>query len=263
MPNYAEISRRCVLLSECRLLQLLDLSSNPLGEVLIQNERPAIPEAFFSDFKSLKTVLLRNTSLDVLPWKAIQASNLNLEEIDMSNNRLPELRANELSLLRNLRRVKLAGNPIRQIQPGALRGLYLESLDLSGLPSTVLSPGVFMEARIVRLDVSNMGLNVLNRDVFLPISQDLLVLNISENAGIPMEPRLFELLPKLKELTMKRMLKTELPADFFSYQNEIEALDLSENGLIDLDDKFFEPLPALTVSSQEECVLLCFLEHYC
>lgn len=98
-----------------------------------------------------------------------------------------------------------------------------------------------MSARVVRLNLSNMGLKVLNRVVFLRISQDLLVLKIGENAGVPIETKLFGLLPKLPELTMMKMLKTELPADFFSYQNEVEASDLSENELMDLDDKIFEP----------------------
>lgn len=168
-------------------------------------------QAFFQDLTSLRVLNLKNTSIDSIPWNAIQKSNLNLQEIDLSSNRIPAILANQLSLVRNLKKVSLGGNPIREIQPGALNGLYLDNLDLSGLPATVLNPGVFAQARVFRLDLSNMNLVGLNRDVFLPISQDLIGLNVSGNPNLAIQSRMFELLPALKDLTMSRMRKTALP----------------------------------------------------
>ena len=51
----------------------------------------------------------------------------------MSGNRINSIQPNQLSLIRDLKTVRIANNPILQIAPGALQGLFLENLDLSGL----------------------------------------------------------------------------------------------------------------------------------
>jgi Leucine-rich repeat (LRR) protein len=229
-------------------LEVLDLSSNPLGKPDSfgkPTDANGIPEAFFGDLTSLRKLNLANTSTKSLPWDAIQRSILDLEDLDLSDNVIDEVRANQLSKIRKLTKIKLANNPIRSIQPNALSGMRLQSLDLSGLNPNLLIPGIFANALIINLDVSNMGLTALNREAFLPISQELIGLNISGNPELPIEARMFELLPALKDLTMKRMRKTQLPLDFFSYQNQLENLDLSENELLDLDDNFFVHLQNL------------------
>ncbi|XP_055357697.1 SLIT and NTRK-like protein 5 [Paramacrobiotus metropolitanus] len=231
-------------------LEVLDLSSNPLGERqpgAVNDNRQPIPDTIFQDMPNLRVLRVANASLDGLPWPAIQKSVTNLNEVDLSANRIKEIKANQLSLNRKLEVAKLAGNPITRIEPNALSGMYLRYLDLSGINPNVLAPGVFQGARIVFLDISDMNLNnALNREVFLPISQDLKGLNISGNPDLALESRMFELFPNLEDLTMKRMNKGQLSNDFFGYQNVIQNLDLSENQLVMLDDGFFNQLSELT-----------------
>ena len=124
------------------------MSNNPTGEVVIQGVTPSILELFFVDSPALRT--LANTSLSSLPWPAIQKNSLNLEELDLSNNRFTELLPNQLSLIRNLKRLSLKGNPIGRIQPGALNSLFLDKLHLSGMQQNILIPGVFQVIRLWR-----------------------------------------------------------------------------------------------------------------
>ena len=126
------------------------MSNNPIGEVVIQGVYPSVPDPFFMDFPALRTLDLANTSLSSLPWPAIQKNSLNLEELDLSNNRFTELLPNQLSLIRNLKRLSLRGNPIGRIQPGALNSLFLDKLDLSGMQQNILIPGVFQVIRLWR-----------------------------------------------------------------------------------------------------------------
>ena len=96
-----------------------------------------------------------------------------------------------------------------------------------------------------------MGLVDLNREVFLPISQELIGLNVSGNPGLNIRSRMFELLPNLKQLGMARMRRQTLSSDYFSYPNVIERLDLSDNNFIDIDDGVFQLMGNLVVSSAE------------
>ncbi|OQV17745.1 hypothetical protein BV898_08202 [Hypsibius exemplaris] len=173
-------------------LEVLDMSSNPLGVPVIGDVKQTIPESFFQDFTNLQVLGLANTSLDSLPWPAIQKFIPYLRELDMSGNRIESIQPSQLSLIRNLNVIRIGNNPIRAIAPGALSGLILKTLDLSGLrAANVLPQGVFQSVRISHLDVSNTGLLTLDPNVFMPISQELEGLNISGNPGLVLQSKMF------------------------------------------------------------------------
>jgi Leucine-rich repeat (LRR) protein len=225
----------------------LDISSNPLGAPDIVDHSPALPDYFFHEFPSLTALNISNCSLSELPWADIQKYSPLLLDLDISYNKFTSIQLGQLDVTR-LRNISLKGNPIDQIVPGAMRGMYLEVLNLGELPQDILTPELFNGVRIERLVLSDMGLDKSLQNILLPLADDLVGLDVSGNPDLPVQGRMFEFLPYLAEVSLARMNWDSIKANIFRYENEIETLDLSENRFEWVTPAFFQPLTGLAVS---------------
>ncbi|OQV17276.1 putative Insulin-like growth factor-binding protein complex acid labile subunit [Hypsibius exemplaris] len=239
---------RCTSQAECGNLQprmgtalpslaYLDLSRNSIG--------PIVPDLFFQDLSGLRVLNLSKNGLETLPWQTLQANNANLEDIDLSGNLIKRIEAGQLPQLKHVRRLDFSGNPLNYIGSEAFRGLVLDYLNLANTSQSVLGPNVFLHCRVINLNISDMGLKILSSTTFRPIAQDVLTLDVSGNPELVLQPKMFDFLPSLRVLVMRRMYLIGLPMDFFGYANDIESVDLSENKILALDERVFAPLQNL------------------
>ncbi|OQV17769.1 hypothetical protein BV898_08226 [Hypsibius exemplaris] len=75
-------------------LEVLDMSSNPIGSEILGGVEPTISQSFltlFEDWPSLRILRLSDTGLKSLPWAVIQFRSPLLRELDFSGNQLENI----------------------------------------------------------------------------------------------------------------------------------------------------------------------------
>ncbi|OQV17747.1 putative TLR4 interactor with leucine rich repeats [Hypsibius exemplaris] len=213
-------------------LEVLDMSSNPLGVPVIGDVKQTIPESFFQDFTNLQVLGLANTSLDSLPWPAIQKFIPNLRELDMSGNRIESIQPNQLSLIRNLNVMY----PYRQ-QPHPSDRAWcpeLEGLNISGNPGLVLQSKMFMALpNLKTLTMSQMSKSTLPQDLFA-YDNYIGYLDMSNNRLLQLDDEFFRPLVNLQTLILANNELNRVPATVGL--PGLRALDLSANRLTNFPD---------------------------
>ena len=220
----------------------------------------ALSNFFFQEFSYLATLKLSNTSLPDLPWESIQKYSQYLLDLDISYNSFTSVQAQQLELTR-LRNISLRGNPLERIDPGALHGLYLEVLDLGETAQNILAAHTFDGARIEKLILSDMKLDKGVQTSLAGLEDDLVSLDLSGNPDLPIESRMFEFLPGLRELSLARMRLNSLPPGLFWHTNSLEVLDLAENRFRTLSSAVLQPLRELTVTTCADKVVESYLSN--
>ncbi|XP_048837359.1 tsukushi [Brienomyrus brachyistius] len=222
----------------------LDLSRNYISEVH--------PNAF-SKLRYLETLDLSQNSLEDLT--DVVFTGLPLTELDLSNNKIQELRLdifstkahgkpisvdlsnNLLAVVSrrvhtsppNIKSLTLAGNLLRTVPD--LRGIPLRYLNLDGNPISSIEKDVFVDLKdLVHLSLSALPkLTAIQPQSFKDL-QNLQVLDLSNNPKLDsLNPEIFTGLIALQELNLSESGVMSLPDNILSYVPSIRSLSLGNN----------------------------------
>ncbi|UMM11114.1 hypothetical protein L5515_000557 [Caenorhabditis briggsae] len=180
--------------------------------------------------------------------------------LDLSNNRISRLSADELSLYPNLEQLILKNNSITHLSADVfstlphLRLLDLSSNSLLSLPNEVFSKLKNLKTLIISSNDVQLGpecfsglsqLHTLsladNRLSFLPPSvlkplSGLKSLDLSANKLLSMPASVLSNLGGIETLKLKQNLLSSLETGMFVAQKELKLLDISENLIGDIEE---------------------------
>ena len=145
------------------------------------NELLQLHPSQFADL-SLLTLSLARNRISGIPPRAF--SGLTVEELDLSENKLLELKGESLQpVALHLATLNLANNPIRVLHPDTFSGLrLLETLNLSACSLTNLPPDTFTGLySLRRLDVSWNNLQNISEDMVKVLNR-LSMINLYHNS---------------------------------------------------------------------------------
>ncbi|XP_049797448.1 chaoptin [Schistocerca nitens] len=191
-----------------RAVRRLDLSENAIS--LIE------PDAFTEIGHSLTWLRMAHglaSSVGTLPHEALRPL-VNLESLDMSNNRLRTMPETSFHFLRRLRVLQLQDNQIEHVPKGTFQGNIH-----SGLEEVYLSLN---------------SLSAVNTHTFVDLSS-LETLRLDDNRIERVERRAFMNLDRLKMLDLRGNRLTRISDEAFQNLPELEELDLAYNRLTSLD----------------------------
>ncbi|CUT99379.1 Leucine rich repeat domain containing protein [Echinococcus multilocularis] len=238
-----------------------------------------LPKSVFSGLvASLRQLNLSNNALSSLSGSefiGFADPNSRLDEVDLSNNRLQNLRAGCFQSLKGIRSLNLARNSISELRSDMFVGLQLlEELDLrqnpitviiggtfqpltklrklliSGLgprssPLTTLTPGMLYGLQALRhLEISNLGIANINVETFMEL-RHLQELDLSGNQLTDVPHIAFKRMmlaqrgSRFQHLNLSNNRIVCLPKGGFSDFHQLKSLDLSGNLLTVISDQAF------------------------
>ncbi|GAU88683.1 hypothetical protein RvY_01333 [Ramazzottius varieornatus] len=238
------------LLQELPVLEVLDISGNPIGGKKIDPHIESIPELIFQDVPNLRKVSLANTNIEKIPFSAVAKYCRNLEDLDVSNNKITTISDKQFNLIKSLRRLNLAGNQLTSIIPGSFSGLKLDHLDLSNINSNLFrensTRALFQNSEVKSLSLASNGLQEVDQQLLTPIATDLIAIDLGGNP-INLRDRMFQFLPNLQSLSLSSMRLPRLPSKLLDYNHKVIALNISSNLFAAIDEKVFQSAPKLEV----------------
>ena len=213
-------------------------------------------DIFTQDYlKNLKNLKISMTSIVEVGEKAFSDSMLNdLEELDLSDNLISDIKANSLEGLGlSLRKLSFASNYLRS-DTSDLTGLSnlprLEELDLSGNEDINVIPD-FSQLNLadqtdVKIFLGNNNINTLSSNAFSGIAPRLHTLDLSQNRISSMAPDSFNEMANLHVLRLSQQrgvttVKFALPSSLSESANSLTHLFL--NGLNLDESSVSEVLP--------------------
>ncbi|KAL5106244.1 Leucine-rich repeat-containing protein 15 [Taenia crassiceps] len=179
-----------------------------------------LPKSVFSGLvASLRQLNLSNNALSTLTgseFVGFADPNSRLDEVDLSNNRLKNLRIGCFRSLKSIRSLSLAGNFISELRSDIFAGLQLlEELDLRRNPITVIMGGAFQPlTKLQKLLISGLG------------SRSSLLTTLT--------PGMLYGLQSLRHLEMSNLGIANIDAETFMEMRHLQELDLSGNQLTDV-----------------------------
>nr|CDS31692.1 Leucine rich repeat domain containing protein [Hymenolepis microstoma] len=255
-----------------------------------------LPKGVFSGLTaSLRQLNLSGNGLTTLTgaeFSGLSDPNSRLDEVDLSNNRLKNLRSGCFKYLRCIKTLNLAGNLITELRADVFVGLeQLEELNLQRNPISVIIGGAFQPlSRLRRLSISssltghpplvsltpgmlyglqalrqlqlsNLGISNINAEALMDLRQ-LQELDLSGNQ-----------LKEVPHIAFKRMVLAQrggrfqrlnlsnnriicLPEGAFSEFPQLKSLDLSRNLLTVISDQAFRGIKHIRELSLLENPLL-------
>lgn len=234
-------------------LEVLHITGDPTLSML--------PKGVFSGLvASLRQLNLSNNALSILigsEFIGFADPNSRLDEVDLSNNRLQNLRTGCFQSLKGIRSLNLAGNSISELRSDIFVGLQLlEELDLRRNPITVIIGGAFQSlTKLRKLLISGLGsrsspLATLTPGMLYGL-QALRHLEMS-NLGIAnINVETFMELRHLQELDLSRNQLTDVPYIAFKRMvlaqrgGRFQRLNLSNNRIVCLPGGGFADFPQL------------------
>ncbi|XP_034936835.1 toll-like receptor 6 [Chelonus insularis] len=274
------------------LIEKMDLSSNniwqlpegifcPLTNLVTLNVSwnmlKDVTELGFSDF--VKNSQKRDIELTMAPITCL----LDIQSLDVSNNQISVLPSHGFSSLERLKSLNISRNIISMVEDAALRGLRsLEVCDLSSNRIVALPAGMFKDATntLKELRLQNNSISALapglvadmNQLVTLDLSRNMLtsswlnaatftglirlvLLDLSHNKIVKLDPALFKDLYTLQILNLKYNEIETIPADTFSPMSNLHTLELAHNRLTYLDAYSLNGLYAVSLLSLDSNLL--------
>jgi len=156
----------------------------------------------------------------------------NIELFQIANAELESIDEDSLSNCKNLNRLLLDGNKIREI-PGNLliRNLKLTYLWIYNNQLTTLPENLFLNQKeLVELYLQQNQINFLPNHIFRPLVK-LEVLNLDNNRLQAINPGWFVNLQNLKQLVMAENQISEIPLKCFASLRNLEKLWINNNKL--------------------------------
>ncbi|KAI6228885.1 hypothetical protein M3Y99_01181100 [Aphelenchoides fujianensis] len=205
-------------------LQRLDLRANAISALTAED---------LVRLARVEHVDLTRNRISVWPSLSAPPETNRLIRLDLGNNLLNELAADQFAALSQLQTVRLAKNRLADLPPDVFRGLHqLKNLDLSRNRFRLLRPLTF--SSLSSLEVLNLARNQLNVQPAAFHGLDALrSLNLSANridsTGIA-DGGLYGL-NRLEELDLSNNLLAAIPAQSWNYVPELRRLWLNGNQL--------------------------------
>jgi len=147
----------------CERLGLTTLPNLDLGLTTVHTfslKRNNLTVIQTGDFFGLKVsrLVLRNNAISSLTQLAFWGLEYHLDNLDLGGNKLTQIPADALRLLRNLRTLNLEGNLISSLVDGGLSVLSrLEVLTLDRNPLTQIHPNAFHGTSLLLLSLNHMN----------------------------------------------------------------------------------------------------------
>lgn len=181
-------------------LLALDLSNNQINDLQ--------PNAFeVSGLPKLKYLNLANNQLSIIPFQVFQALE-ELEQLDVSNNRLVTFLDNFFIKNVALKSLNLRNNSIELIPKHSLFGLN----------------------QAIELDLSNNLIKSIDRNAFDSLNA-LQTLNLCENQLTALPTTLFYRLHQLKRINLSKNQFKVLPNGIFANQYNLERIHIDDTAI--------------------------------
>nr|CAD7423248.1 unnamed protein product [Timema monikensis] len=191
-----------------RGLKRLDLSENNIKQVE--------PDAFLEVGHSLTFLRVAHgfsSSMSSVPSESLKPL-VNLQYLDLSNNRFSSMPETSFHFLRKLRILELQDNQLDQVHKGTFQGGIHSSLE--------------------KLYLSYNNLNSINTHTFVDLSS-LERLHLDDNRIIRVERRAFMNMDRLKHLDLRGNKIQSISDEAFQNLPELQTLDLAYNELKGFD----------------------------
>ncbi|XP_011557533.2 toll-like receptor 6 [Plutella xylostella] len=252
---------------------LMELRSLDLGD----NNIYMLPSEVFCPLFSLESLNLTNNRIQDIseigfsdwgkgPIAPGKSCNTGLKMLDLSHNNVLRLPDNGLSSLRSLEVLKIQNNLINEIGDRAFVGLNsLKILNLSGNKLVAVPPELFQSSRVIKqISLANNSLSVLapgllegldqlekldlsrnrltndwvNRDTFAGLIR-LVILNLSHNSLIRLDPKSFQDLNNLQVLNLDNNAIETISNGAFAELRNLHQLSISDNRMKALNEHIF------------------------
>ncbi|CAH4034010.1 unnamed protein product [Pieris brassicae] len=259
---------------------LMELRSLDLGD----NNIYMLPSEVFCPLFSLESLNLTNNKIQDIseigfsdwgkgPIAPGKSCNTGLKMLDLSHNNVLRLPDNGLSSLRSLEVLKIHNNLINEIGDRAFVGLNsLKILNLSGNKLVAVPPELFQSSRVIKeISLANNSLSVLapgllegldqlekldlsrnrltndwvNRDTFAGLIR-LVILNLSHNSLVRLDPKSFQYLNNLQVLNLDNNAIEIISNGAFAELKNLHQLSMSDNRIIHLNEHIFSNLFVLS-----------------
>lgn len=205
-------------------LLYLDLSDNPLTDLN--------PEVF-KDIQHLRVFKCRRCLLRRVNTQIYHLVS-NLEDLDLGENLFKYLTADEFISLKKLKKLKLDGNQLSVIVDNMFgRNRELRMLSLARNRLALLAPAALANlTSLVHLDISHNKIDRFHLQTFAPVVDSLKTINFSGN-NLPLNDIaiVLQILPEIHGVGLANLSLSEIPPNFFTYNEHLVALDISWNKL--------------------------------
>lgn len=195
MRFYKYLFLLCVFLIQTPFM----FSKNLAGETYIANVlNRRIENAKQTGVLDLSKLQLK--SLDGIS-KLLGRNCKKIRQINLDNNKIEEIKRDDLNKFRNIKALDLSYNKIKKLNKGCFFSLKkLEKLDLSHNEIQNLPPNIFLkQTKLINLDLSDNLIECLNKAWFRHL-RDLEKVNLADNKITRIAPQLFKKNKKLKEI---------------------------------------------------------------
>lgn len=241
-PSWSLKIESTALTSQKQFLEILDLGFNGMSQ---------LPDDLFCPLTNLKVLnLTRNeltgfSSLGLVDHTTGHLCLQELQELDLSFNRISFLSETGVASLKNLRALFLHHNQISQVAELSLSALSkLSLIDLSNNQLSDINARTFRDSTELRqLFLNNNSLTQLPHEVFKGLSK-LLVLNLSFNSikSDHITRETFLDLIRLVLLDMGNNQLDKINGSIFESQYSLQVLSLNDNQISDIADNSFSSL---------------------
>lgn len=241
-PPWSLTIETSALASQKQFLEILDLGFNAMSQ---------LPDDLFCPLTNLKVLnLTRNqltgfSSLGLVDHTTGHLCLQELQELDLSYNRISFLSETGVASLKNLRALFLHHNQISRVAELSLSALSkLSLIDLSNNQLSEINARTFRDSTELRqLFLNNNSLTQLPHEVFKGLSK-LLVLNLSSNniKSDHVTRETFLDLIRLVVLDLGNNQLDKVNGSIFESQYSLQVLTLNDNQISDIADNSFSSL---------------------
>ncbi|KAH8343322.1 hypothetical protein KR059_008305 [Drosophila kikkawai] len=251
----------------CPQLQELILNDNQLEQLdvnafrglrglleleLSGNKLTSIGQDTFQPLNQLRILNLSRNSIGALRpnvFGAVQNFVLNLQQLNLSGNRIRLLFDNQFRVLARLQVLDMSRNSISSLSPGhfvglgLLRKLYLQNNDILEIKSDTFSALVNLDT----LDLSYNNLEFLEEQIFGSNTLSRMrKLNLNANHLKRLHPLAFSSLPFLEYLSLGHNELKSLDVRMFAPMRHLQKLHLGHNLLEEIGLDVLESLSSVT-----------------
>ncbi|KAL3853139.1 hypothetical protein ACJMK2_016709 [Sinanodonta woodiana] len=204
----------------------------------------SLPRDLFQGQESIERITIRG--IEDLP-AGIFNNLVTLDDLDLSESRLPFISQNLFSSMSSLKTLTLRSCNLMSVTDNIFQGLTsLMNLDVSNNSIQNLANCSFAPFRysLERLNLSTNNLTDLDRHAFKDMNY-LTFLDIADNRLKNLSPDVFYDLIRIRSLSLRNNFMTSLPVLIFRSQRNLREVDLSGNFLEHLPKDLFKGMSSL------------------
>jgi len=219
-----------------------------LSEALdTNNYSNTIKDKMLSCFDNRSSSLdLSNCGLTETPTKILSRFFPHLQELNLSGNRISEIKENAFARLNSLQKLELSSNQISEIKENAFAGLNsLHTLGLSENKISEIKENAFAGLNgLQRLDLFKNQISEIKENAFVRLNS-LHTLRLSSNQISEIKENAFAGLNSLHTLSLSKNKISEIKENVFAGLNSLHMLSLSENKISEIKENTFARLNSL------------------